>query len=84
VCAATELRTPEQLGQRIAQGAGCQLPCLGLLQCNHPCPLSCHPFDHDKVSRATKSLLYATKSFHRDAASFLSLCQPLSASHAHR
>lgn len=52
MCAATELRTPEQLAQRIAKGAGCSLPCLGLLPCNHPCPLSCHPFEHDKVKCA--------------------------------
>jgi hypothetical protein len=52
VCQATELRTPEQLAQRIAKGAGCSLPCLGLLPCQHPCPLSCHPFEHDKVKCA--------------------------------
>ncbi|KAL2408194.1 Helicase required for RNAi-mediated heterochromatin assembly 1 [Exophiala dermatitidis] len=28
---------------------GCSKPCDANLKCGHPCPLRCHPFDHDKA-----------------------------------
>lgn len=29
---------------------GCEKPCNESLPCGHPCRLTCHPFDHDKIT----------------------------------
>lgn len=29
---------------------GCDLPCLELLSCGHPCPKRCHPFPHSQIT----------------------------------
>lgn len=34
----------------IVNAGGCEVRCTDLLRCGHPCPLLCHPYDHNRVN----------------------------------
>lgn len=59
------LETPAQLRQMLECGAGCGRPCDTLLACGHPCPLQCHPWNHDEVKCSRPERVDCAAGLHR-------------------